>query len=288
MSSFVAPIDAIALKPAWPALFASVRFARWSRWQFGNDSGVLRCLEPAPRRRLTERAPNDPLRMRFDLRRWASAYARSTGSAREIGFIADDGSPIASLHLAAVDPAIDELIWRLIDDDAGARAMAPVAPVDPARVADELALCESRDAFDARTRSLHLSRDEAFALAGPTVARRLASSVLPLAFRTAQRAGLALRLRVENTGGGITWIPGAVDFNADATRMILRAGAVEVLVPTADARIWAVALETADACCPAIECCVAGDRGWIRLDVVAETGDACTIWRRICATLPEE
>jgi hypothetical protein len=288
MPSFAAPIDAIALKPVWPALFASLRFARWSRWQFGNDTGVLRCLERGPRRRLTERAPNDPLRMRFDLRRWASAYARSTGSAREIGFVADDGSPIASLHLAAVDAAIDELIWRLIDDDAVAPAVAPAAPVDRARLADELALSESRDAFDALTRRLHLSRDDAFALAGPAIARRLAPSVIPLALRSAQRAGLAVRLRVENTGGGIAWAPGAIDFDTDATRVMLRAGSVEVLVPADGARLWAVALETADACCPAIECCVPGDRGWIRLDVVAETGDACATWRRICATLPEE
>jgi hypothetical protein len=33
---------------------------------------------------------------------------------------------------------------------------------------------------------------------------------------------------------------------------------------------------------------MAGDAGWIRLDIVAATIAECTIWRRICATLPEE
>lgn len=289
MSSFaVTPNDAVALKPAWSALLSSLRFARRSSWQFGNGTAVLQCRERSPRRWLTERPAAEGLRFRFDLAHWHTAFARSTGGAREIGIIADDGSSIASIRLEQVDAAIDELIWRLIDDDASAPVPPFPALVDGARIADDLALATSRDAFDRLARDYRLARTDALTLAGSSIARPLAPHGLSLAVREAQRAGLAVRVRVENVGGRITWNPGTVALETPAEGIALRAGGVDVIVPADAARLWAVALETPDACCPAIECSVPGDRGWIRIDVDADTTAACDTWRRICATLPEE
>jgi hypothetical protein len=289
MLSFAAtPHDAVTLKPAWSALLSSLRFARRGRWHFGNGTGVLICHEGGPRRWLTERSRMDKLRFRFDQRRWYSAFARSTGAAREIGIVADDGSAVATIQLEAVDAAIDELIWRLIDDDAVAPVTPPGGVLDRERVADELALAASRDAFDAVTGAYRLARNDALTLAGSSIARRLAPDVLPHAMHDARAAGLALRVRVENAGGRITWNPDDVALTSDAGSIALRAGGVDVSVAAADAALWAVALETPDACCPALECCVPGDRGWIRIDVAADTAAACATWRRICATLPEE
>ncbi len=289
MMSFAAtPNDAVTLKPAWSALLSSLRFARRGRWHFGNGTAVLSCREGGPRRWLTERSGTDGLGFRFDQRRWHSAFARSTGPAREIGIVADDGSAIATIQLEAVDAAIDELIWRLIDDDAVAPLTPTGEPLDRARVADELALAASRDAFDALAGAYRLARNEALALAGSSIARPLAADVLPRAMHDARAAGLSLRVRVENAGGRITWNPADVALTSDDASITVRAGGVDVRVSAGDATLWAVALETPDACCPAIECCVPGDRGWIRVDVAADTDAACATWRRICATLPEE
>jgi hypothetical protein len=260
LSFAAAPHDAVALRPAWPALLSSLRFARHTWWRFGNATSVLRCVERGERRWLTERRPGDPLRLRFDLQRWSRAFARSTGTAREIGIIADDGSPIASIHLEAVDPALDELIWRLIDD-------SPPPPLA------------------GRTQP---SRTEALTLAGVLIARRLAPTALPFALQRAQAAGLPLRLRVENAGGGVTWTPRAADVEIAAGRIVLRSDEVDVAMPADGVGVWAVASESAEACCPTIECCTPDDRGSIRLDVTADSATTCTAWRRICATLDEE
>jgi putative heme degradation protein len=289
MMSFAAtPNDAVMLKPAWAALLSSLRFARRGRWHFGNGTGMLSCREGGPRRWLTERSGTDGLRFRFDQRRWHSAFARSTGAAREIGIVADDGSAVATIQLEAVDAAIDELIWRLIDDDAVAPVTPTGEPLDRKRVSDELALAASRDAFDALAGAYRLARNGALTLAGSSIARPLAPDVLPRAMHAARAAGLALRVRVENAGGRVTWNPADVALTNDDASITVRAGGVDVRVSAGDAALWAVALETPDACCPALECCVPGDRGWIRIDVAADTEAACATWRRICATLPEE
>jgi hypothetical protein len=265
MTSFATPNDAVALKPMWSALFSSLRFARWARWRFGGDSAIVSWHERGARSRLVINQPGaGPLRFRFDLRRWAGAFARSSGRAREIGFVADNGSPIASLRLEHVDAAIDELIWRLIDD-AAASPVAIDAPADRDRVA----------------------RVDALRTVGPAVARRLAQSALPVALAEAQRAGLALRVRVENAGGEITWVPSDFELDVDAGRVALFADGVDVLVPSAGAGVWTVERQMPGLCCPAIECYAPGDCDRIRFDVVAETDAACVTWRRICEMLPE-
>jgi len=293
LSSTAIPTDAVLLKPAWSALLASVRFAGASSWRFGNGAALLRCRENVAQRRSEGPIGFVGVRFRFDLRRWSGAFARSTGAAREIGFVADDGSRIASLHLEQVEGAIDELIWRLIDDDAArAPVLTPVpqrgAPRERNRIADELALAGSRAAFDAIVRERRLARADALTLAGPNVARRLAPTVLGTALDQAQRAGLCLRTRIENAGGDITWSPARAAVDVDAHGITLHGGGIDVRLPAAGASIWAIALETPDVCCPAIECCVPDEVGWIRLDIVGSTDDACAIWRRICATLHEE
>jgi hypothetical protein len=246
LSSAVFPSDAVALKPAWSTLLASLRFARVGRWQFGNGTGMLRCLEHRARPAITDRG-GDALRFRFDLRRWHGAFARSTGAAREIGIVADDGSAIFSLHLEGVDAGIDELIWRLIDDDAA----APVIPTGTPSHGDTLTL------------------------AGAPRARRLTPSALPTALRAARDARLPLRIRIENAGGGVT-------------QLALHAADVDVIMPSAGASVWAVARANDDVCGPTIESSVAGERGFIRVDVTPDTATACASWRRICAALPQE
>jgi hypothetical protein len=276
--------DAVALRPVWSALLSSGRFARRTTWTFGTGAGRMECTET--RFGCDAGRPLDPLRVRFDVRRWAGAFVRSAGSAREISVVADDGDEIARLRLDVTDPALDELIWRLMSDDpAVAPSAADAVAVDEARLADELALAPTLGAFDAIAARARLTRERTLELAGADVARRLVPSAFSAAAQAALAAGLPLRVHLRNSGVGVTWTPaGDVVVAPERT---LHAGRVAVAVGGGTAPAWAVELTARERCCPAIERSARGERGWLRLDVASENDRTCAIWRRICATLEE-
>jgi putative heme degradation protein len=282
----VAPSDdAVRLRPLWGAVLSSTRFARRAEWRFGNDQAVLACTERRSRRWLTEdRTPADPVRIRFATGAWGSAYARSAGAAREIDVFAADGSPVAVLRLDRVDAALDELIWQLIDDAPPAASAPPPAPaVDRTRLADALAVAETRGAFDALIREAALPRADALALSGPDVARRLAAGSAGAALAHAAAAGLPLRLQLENAGGAITWSPAGATLDAgDPAHVRARDVCLDI---AADAPVWAVMLATPDVCGPALELCGSDGTCRLRIDIADHTPDDCAAWRRICARL---
>jgi hypothetical protein len=163
--------DIVRLRPSWPQLIASTRFARHARWRFGNPAATLECIEPRPKRWLDQRRNGDPIQAHFDLERWSSAYVRSTGPSREIHVFAQDGSAVATVRLDDVDASFDELIWLLADDD-----LQRVAP--------------------ARSRVAH-------------VPRPFSGGALFKALMSAFDAELALRFVLENEGGSVVWTPRA-------------------------------------------------------------------------------
>jgi putative heme degradation protein len=169
--------DVVRLRPLWPALIAATRFARRTRWSFGNAFASLTCVEPQQRRWLTQRDESDPVQLRFDFGRWCSAYARVDGGAREIDVFAADGSPVASVRLDNIDPTLDELLWQLAADD-----QRPGA--SPAYV-------------DAR---------HACTLRAPYA---LPPGVLESALAAACDANLPLQISLRNAGGTVTWTPTA-------------------------------------------------------------------------------
>ena len=254
--------DAVALRPVWPALLSSLRFAHRTNWFFGNGAAELRCVEFRSRRLLNERGPLDPLRVRFDLSRWVSAFARSRGRMREISVVADDGYDVARLQLEEPDTAFDELIWRLMP-------LGSIAPAAPLRI-------------------VRPSRDRVLPQAGPDRARRLGDDALAVAARAALDARLPLRFALENSGGGLTWTPADVELDTATNELAVRAGRVHLVVSNAARTTWMVSLESADRWCPAIESCAPGDYGWLRLDVASDTPRVRAMWRDICSTLEKK
>jgi hypothetical protein len=162
--------DVVRLRPMWPAIIAATRFARRTRWRFGNGAATLECIDPQSKRWLNQRAGGDPVQVHFDLARWGSAYARSSGRTREIDVFAADGSAITAVRLDDVDDSLDELIWLLVDDD-----QQRTVPAPPRRA---------------------------------NVTRPLAPGALCSALVEAFDAGLPLQIRLENAGGSVAWSPG--------------------------------------------------------------------------------
>jgi uncharacterized membrane protein len=279
------PDDAVRLRPLWGAVLSSTRFARRAAWQFGSASAILACNERRSRRWLSEeRAPGDPVRMRFAVNAWGSAYARCTGDAREIGVFAGDGSAVAVLRLDRVDAALDELIWQLIDDGPPPSIPAlPVAHPDRIRFSDALAVAPTRSDFDALIKEARLPRADALTLAGSDVARRLDPAALAQALTAATAAGLPLRLQLENAGGTIAWTPPGATLDA-ADPNHLRAGDVSLSIAPG-APVWAVTLTTPDVCGPALEVCGPVPACRLRIDIAAHTPADCAAWRDICARL---
>jgi len=161
--------DIVRLRPSWPQLIASTRFARQARWRFGNPAATLECIEPRPKRWLDQRRNGDPIQPHFDLERWSSAYARSDGPSREIHVFAADGSAVATVRLEDVDASFDELIWLLADDD---QQHVTPPPSRPAKIA-----------------------------------RPFSGGALFNALMGAFDAELALRFVLENEGGSVAWSP---------------------------------------------------------------------------------
>jgi len=161
--------DIVRLRPMWPEIIAATRFARRTRWLFGNGAATLECVDSQPRRWLNQRASSDPVQVHFDLARWGSAYARSEGRTREINVFAAGGTAIAAVRLDDVDDSLDELIWLLVDDD------------------------------QQRTMSARSRR--------PNVTRPFAPGALCNALVEGFEADLPLHVRLENAGGSVAWSP---------------------------------------------------------------------------------
>jgi hypothetical protein len=163
--------DVVRLRPSWPAVIAATRFARRARWRFGNRAATLECIEPESKRWLNQRGAGDPVQVRFQLDRWASAYARANGRTRDIDVFAADGSAIAGVQLDEVDASLDELIWLLVDDDQRPQALGRTRRANITRPFAHGALCNALvAAFDER---------------------------------------LPLEVRLENDGGSVAWSPDA-------------------------------------------------------------------------------
>jgi Haem utilisation ChuX/HutX len=208
--------DVVRLRPLWPAIIAATRFARRTRWVFGNAAATLECVDSQPKRWLNQRAVGDPVQVHFDLAHWSSAYARSEGRMREIDVFAADGSAIAAVRLDEVDDSLDELIWLLVDDD-----QRRVLTIPPRR---------------------------------PNLTRPFAPGALCNALLTAFDAGLPLQVRLENAGGSVLWAPCDAAVTERDACLELRSALGRLTIGDRRAGIWSVrdgileARSTGEAC----------------------------------------
>jgi hypothetical protein len=248
--------ERVALRPLWPTVLSSTRFAERTRWRFANRVASFAHDEPGAPRSLTDCGAGDALQLRFDFSHWHAAFARSCATAREIVIAADDGSDVALVRLERAHPTLDELIWRMVDDD------PPPAPA-----------------------TLIFPRAAALALHERAGATRLRDDAVARALQAAAAIDLPLRIRLSNRGGAVSWTPARARVEAAGETVILRERDASMTLRSHGAASWAVRFDAPDTCCPALECCTAGDAGSLRLDVPAMNSDTCAAWRTICTSL---
>jgi hypothetical protein len=246
--------DVVRLRPSWAAVIAATRFARQARWLFGNRAATLACVEPQPKRWLTQRGSADPVQVHFDLRHWGSAYARCDGRAREIDVFATDGSVIAAVRLDDAETSLDELLWLLADDDQ--RRYAPAAAASAGH------LC-------------------AYERAGTLAPAALHQSLL-----AACDALLPLHLVLENAGGSVAWSP-PHPIVRDAGRAIeLRSAFGSMTIGDRYAADWNVRLTNGACGEPRLEAFGHGNARALSVGLTDATALQRLAWRGICAALP--
>jgi hypothetical protein len=247
--------DVVRLRPSWPAVIAATRFARDARWLFGNRVATLECVEPQPKRWLTQRGAGDPVQVHFNLAQWASAYARCEERAREIDVFAADGSVIAAVRLDNVDGSLDELLWLLADDD-----QRPVAAPQRSNVIHHCA----------------------FNRAGS-----LTPGALHQALLAACDTLLPLRLVLRNAGGAVAWSPQHPVVRETGRTIELRSNLGSVTLGDRLTGDWNVRLAGYDRGDPRIEAYGADDAVGLEIALNGATALQRIAWRGICATLPE-
>ena len=282
--------EIVRLRPDWPALIATTRFARRATWLFGHRVGVLECADRRVRSCAQRSESGDPIGVCLDFTGWSHAVARRRAAAREIEFYAASGAAIATLRLDDIDPIVDELVWLLIDDDvpiANERTAAGMPrPPDASWLRRAIRLVERREDFDRLVDANSLRRRDAFESAGPHVATQIASDGLTRALNAAVDAGVRVRIWLENAGGSVTWTPVVQQLTFEADYAELRSLYGRMHLSRRIGPSWAVHVSGAQCGGPSIEAESVVDGGWVRVEAASESQrDA---WRTICRRLAEE